>query len=171
MIRLLSFASLMLAVCHAVAQTAVAQTYPGKPIRIISPVMGGVADYTRLLVAALAERLGTIHVWAPEVSGAELAGQGVMVHRVAGFGPRSLQQISEGLAASPGPRRLFVQYVPTAFGFRGMNVPLVRWLVAEIIRRRRGASGQVEADHQRQNLGSRQRRANAGPASVDLGGN
>src|SRR5262249_25742107 len=28
----------------------------------------------------------------------------------------------------PGPRRLFVQYVPTAMGLRGMNVPLVRWL-------------------------------------------
>ncbi len=49
---------------------------------------------------------------------------------MADFGPRSLQQISEGLSASQGPRRLFVQYVPTAFGFRGMNVPLVRWLVA-----------------------------------------
>ena len=36
--------------------------------------------------------------------------------------------MDEALRALPGPRRLFVQYVPTALGFRGMNVPLIRWL-------------------------------------------
>ena len=94
------------------------------------PAKGGVADYTRLIASSLARIHGTVHVWAPSVSGPELGDPGVIVHRIAGFGPRSLQTIGEGLAAWPGPRRIFVQYVPTAFGFRGMNVPLARWLVA-----------------------------------------
>ena len=94
------------------------------------PAKGGVADYTRLVASALARTHGTVHVWAPSVPGTESVERGVIVHRIADFGRRSLEEISEGLAACPGPRRLFVQYVPTAFGWRGMNVPLVRWLVA-----------------------------------------
>ena len=92
------------------------------------PAKGGVADYTRLVVRALAERQGLVHVWAPRVGPTEVQDDGVLVHRVAGFDPRSLREISEQLGSFPGPRRLFLQYVPTGFGFRGMNVPLVRWL-------------------------------------------
>jgi glycosyltransferase involved in cell wall biosynthesis len=94
------------------------------------PAKGGVADYTLLLARAVAERQGTVHVWAPRVSGADVLDEAVVVHRVRGFDPRSLKSIGEELGGLPGPRRLFLQYVPTAFGFRGMNVPLVRWLQA-----------------------------------------
>jgi glycosyltransferase involved in cell wall biosynthesis len=92
------------------------------------PAKGGVADYTRLFSRALAERTGTVHVWAPRVAGTEVVDPGVVVHRVSGFDRRSLNDLGERLRACPGPRRLFVQYVPTGFGFRGMNVPLIRWL-------------------------------------------
>ena len=94
------------------------------------PAKGGVADYTRLVARALAEREGTIHVWAPQVSGPEVADEGVVVHRIRAFDPSSLEELGRRLDALPVPRRLFLQYVPTAFGFRGMNVPLVRWLQA-----------------------------------------
>jgi len=94
------------------------------------PAKGGVADYTRLVARALAERKGTVHVWAPQVPGTEFADEGVAVHRVAGFDPRTLREIGEQLAALPSPRRVFLQYVPTSLGFRGMNVPLVRWLLS-----------------------------------------
>jgi glycosyltransferase involved in cell wall biosynthesis len=92
--------------------------------------MGGVADYTRLVARAVAERQGTVHVWAPRVAETEVVDDAVVVHRISGFGPRSLETLGEQLGELPEPRRLFVQYVPTAFGFRGMNVPLVRWLQA-----------------------------------------
>src|SRR5262249_16573221 len=92
------------------------------------PANGGVADYTRLLAGALAKQLGTVHVWAPRVTGSDAADDGIVVHRIAGFDPRSLEEIGMQLEALPGPRRLFLQYVPTSFGFRGMNVPLTRWL-------------------------------------------
>ena len=94
------------------------------------PAKGGVADYTRLLARALAERHGTVHVWAPRVNQPEVSDSGVSVHRLAGFDVRSLRELSERLEGFPGPRRLFLQYVPTGFGFRGMNVPLVRWLLS-----------------------------------------
>ena len=94
------------------------------------PAKGGVADYTRLVARALAERLGTVHVWAPRSPGTDVADDRVVVHRIAGLDPRSLREMGEELDALPGPRRLFVQYVPTGLGFRGMNVPLVRWLLA-----------------------------------------
>jgi glycosyltransferase involved in cell wall biosynthesis len=92
------------------------------------PANGGVADYTRLLAAALAKQLGTVHVWAPRLTGPEAVDDGIVVHRVAGFDRCALEEIGAQLEALPGPRRLFLQYVPTSFGFRGMNVPLVRWL-------------------------------------------
>jgi glycosyltransferase involved in cell wall biosynthesis len=94
------------------------------------PAKGGVADYTRLVARAVAERAGTVHVWAPRVTGGEVVDPGVTVQRVASFGPHALREIGERLEAFPGPRRLFLQYVPTGFGFRGMNVPLVRWLLS-----------------------------------------
>jgi len=94
------------------------------------PGKGGVADYTRLVARALAERQGTVHVWAPHAIGPEVVDEGVVVHRVGAFDYRSLEGMAKQLEGLPGPRRLFLQYVPTAFGFWGMNVPLVRWLHA-----------------------------------------
>src|SRR5262249_42389336 len=94
------------------------------------PAKGGVADYTRLVARALADRRGTVHVWAPRAPGTEVADDGVVVHRVAGFGSAALAGIGKELGTLPGPRRIFLQYVPTSLGYRGMNVPLVRWLQA-----------------------------------------
>jgi glycosyltransferase involved in cell wall biosynthesis len=56
--------------------------------------------------------------------------EGVLVHRIRAFDPQSLEDISRQMASLPSPRRLFLQYVPTSFGFRGMNVRLVTWLKA-----------------------------------------
>ncbi len=94
------------------------------------PDPGGVADYTRLLATALASRGEVVHVWAPSGSRDGASPEGVAVHRISTFGARGLREMDEGLRALPGPRRLFLQYVPTVFGLRGMNVPLIRWLRA-----------------------------------------
>lgn len=64
------------------------------------------------------------------------AQRGVQVERLAqGFGLLGLRQlrlIERGLDAST---RLLVQYVPHAYGWRAMNLPLCRW-VCEVARRR-----------------------------------
>jgi glycosyltransferase involved in cell wall biosynthesis len=94
------------------------------------PDPGGVADYTRLVARALSARGEIVHVWAPSVRRDDLEDEGILVHRFEGFGARGLRQLEAGLSSVKGERRLFVQYVPTALGLRGMNVPLIRWLAA-----------------------------------------
>jgi glycosyltransferase involved in cell wall biosynthesis len=96
------------------------------------PQPGGVSDYTRLVASALARAGETVHVWAPPAPpGPEEEEEGVRVHRLPGhFRPRDLRVLHAGLDALPGPRRLVVQYVPHAFGLKGMNLPFCLWLQA-----------------------------------------
>lgn len=108
------------------------------------PVHGGVADYTYLVAGGLARAgVGSVCVW----TGASRSGEptpeqpGVVVRRDAGRWSRSdLARLDATLDESPGPRRLLVQYVPQAFGYRGLNLALPRWLA-----RRRRAGDQVWA--------------------------
>src|ERR1700758_2263118 len=88
------------------------------------PDPGGVSDYTRLVALGLAARGDGVHVWAPAGAddGAQAEG-GVEVHRLpGGFGPRTLDALSRGLAGA-GAGQILVQYVPQGFGMRGMNLP------------------------------------------------
>jgi glycosyltransferase involved in cell wall biosynthesis len=83
------------------------------------PQIGGIADYTGRLVAALRARGEEVQVWAP----------GGLLPR--GFGPAGLRAIGRGIRASrsTGARPVvLVQYVPNAFGMRGANVLLCAWL-------------------------------------------
>ncbi len=93
------------------------------------PAPGGVSDYTFSIAHALAAAGDEVHVWAPPRGGAAQHPPGVVVHHLeGGFGPRGLRRLSAGLAACGGRRRLLVQYVPTAFGWKSMNVPFAGWL-------------------------------------------
>jgi len=92
------------------------------------PEHGGVSDYTHLVANELAAHGEAVHVWAPCTGQPWEREDRVLVHRISGFGPRGLGELGRGLEALSGPRRLFIQYVPTAFGLGGMNIPLIRWL-------------------------------------------
>lgn len=95
------------------------------------PQPGGVSDYTRNVAVALAREGESVHVWAPRVDAPELGDAGVQVHRLPSrFHPKHLAALGRQLDATPGPRRLVVQYVPFAYGLRAMNVPLCLWLQA-----------------------------------------
>lgn len=99
------------------------------------PQAGGVADYTRLVALGLAAHGDRVEVWAPGPTHAEPDEPGVGVHRLpGGFGPRALAALGRELDAA-GPGEILLQYVPQAFGMRGMNLPLCLWLFA---RRRAG---------------------------------
>jgi hypothetical protein len=94
------------------------------------PQQGGVADYTHQVATALAELGDTVHVWAlPCAKGVcqELPGP-VIVHRLPGFDGKSLSILEADLERLAKPFRLFVQYVPHAFGCKGMNLPFCLWL-------------------------------------------
>ena len=96
------------------------------------PQHGGVSDYTHLVAEELARAGDAVTVWAPPV---RIADRGwpndgpVRVERLPDhFGLRSLRHLSRELDQRPGPRRLLVQYVPHAFGWKGGNVPFCAWL-------------------------------------------
>lgn len=92
------------------------------------PTTGGVADYTQRVAAGLAATGDTVDVWAPGVDSI-VEPSGVVVHRLPDhFGPRSLSLVGATLRHADAPRRLLVQYVPHAFGWKGGNVPFCVWL-------------------------------------------
>jgi glycosyltransferase involved in cell wall biosynthesis len=92
------------------------------------PQPGGVSDYTRVVANGLAAVGDAVHIWAPHTAEPELADRGVTVHRMAGrFGARALCRLDADLAAVE-PAKLLIQYVPQAFGWKGMNLPFCIWL-------------------------------------------
>jgi glycosyltransferase involved in cell wall biosynthesis len=91
-----------------------------------------VGDYTALVAAGLADAGDEVHVWYPGGS-AQPSGQAIgptlTVHRLPDrFRSASRRALASALSAEPGI--LLVQYVPGAFGVRGLNVPFCRWLAA-----------------------------------------
>ena len=93
------------------------------------PQRGGVSDYTGQLAAALVRDGAEVHVWCPPADGADAEMGGVVIHRLGSrFDRAAIAQLDRGLDASPGPRRLLVQYAPNAFGARGLNLRFCHWL-------------------------------------------
>jgi glycosyltransferase involved in cell wall biosynthesis len=95
------------------------------------PAPGGVSDYARQLAVALARHGESVDIWAPRAPGSDPKDQGVTLHHLESVKPRDLFELGGVLAASRTRDRLFIQYVPQAFGRRGMNVELIRWLVRQ----------------------------------------
>lgn len=98
------------------------------------PQRGGVADYTHQLATHLAGAGDRVHVFAPPcaeaLSSDECTGDDlVALHRLPDhFGWRSRRMLNAALKQLPPDTRLLVQYVPQAFGARGMNIGWCRWL-------------------------------------------
>ncbi|HMC76751.1 MAG TPA: glycosyltransferase family 4 protein [Vicinamibacterales bacterium] len=93
------------------------------------PDSGGVGDYTAVLADALVSAGDAVHVWhppspvTPDVPRSPQLSMHVLPDR---FGSRSRAAIAAALTATPGV--VLVQYVPGAFGARGLNVPFCRWI-------------------------------------------
>lgn len=97
---------------------------------VYPPQPGGVSDYTALLAAGLAADGSDVHVWAPPAEGITPVTHGVTIHRHAGRWSRSdLTRLDGALGSFKAPRRLLVQYVPNAWGYRGLNFHFCRWMV------------------------------------------
>jgi glycosyltransferase involved in cell wall biosynthesis len=93
------------------------------------PQPGGVSDYSRLVARGLADAGDRVTVWAPPCDAPDEVYPGVDVRRLPdNFGRRSRWILDDDLDRLPGPRRLFVQYVPHAFGCKAANVPFCLWL-------------------------------------------
>jgi glycosyltransferase involved in cell wall biosynthesis len=102
------------------------------------PLEGGVSDHTFHLAAALAAQGDEVDVWcppppAPTLDDAEPERApeipGVTVHVLPSrFGPRAISLLRRELRALPSDTRVLVQWVPTAFGWRMMNLPFALML-------------------------------------------
>lgn len=99
------------------------------------PQRGGVSDYTQQIALGLAKRGIKVHVWSggdkgDELETDELKRDVIEVHRVAGdFSASDLRRLGRVLKGFSAPRTLLVQYVPNAFGMRGLNLPFCLWLL------------------------------------------
>jgi len=93
------------------------------------PQPGGVGDYTRIVASELAEMGDRVHVWCPQMNGSTLRDSGVTVHRRLGrLNPADLWRSGKQLNQFSAPRRLLVQWVPHAYGYRSLNVWFCLWL-------------------------------------------
>jgi glycosyltransferase involved in cell wall biosynthesis len=94
------------------------------------PQPGGVSDYNAMLAEGLAKAGAEIHVWGPPANGRTPEFDGTTVHRIAGtWSPADLARLDEALSSFPSPRRLLVQYVPNAWGYKGLNFRFCHWVV------------------------------------------
>ena len=104
------------------------------------PSLGGVADYTAEVAAALATAGAVVHVWCPGEQAEPTVERAVTVHRALGvMGARDFHRMDAQLDRFVAPHRLLVQWVPHAFGHRSMNLGFCQWLA-----RRAGAGDRVE---------------------------
>lgn len=101
------------------------------------PQPGGVSDYTRLIAQGLSAAGDEVDVVAPTdgpavATAPEWSTNKLRVHRLPrGFHFRNFRRIETILAAAKCDRVL-VQYVPHSFGWKGMNIPLARWIRREL---------------------------------------
>ncbi|MDB4883289.1 MAG: hypothetical protein JWL95_2055 [Gemmatimonadetes bacterium] len=98
------------------------------------PLVGGVSDHTLLLVRALTEAGDSVDLWCPpagEDDGAAPDVPGATVHVLPSrFGIDALRALRRVLREVPAGTRVLVQWVPTAFGWRMMNLPFALLLFA-----------------------------------------
>jgi glycosyltransferase involved in cell wall biosynthesis len=93
------------------------------------PQSGGVSDYTILVAKGLAAQGDEVHIWCPALPGKAPEIEGVQVHAALGkFSPSDLRRAGRELNRFPGPRRLWVQWVPHGFGYKSMNLAFCLWL-------------------------------------------
>lgn len=89
------------------------------------PQPGGVSDYSRVVSRALVAAGDRVEVWAPPCPGAPPDDDGIVVNRLPDrFGPRALSMLRRRLRDNTGDERVLIQYVPHAFGWKAMNLPL-----------------------------------------------
>lgn len=91
---------------------------------------GGVSDYTELVAGGLVAAGCVVHVWTRgDEPRPQETPDGVLVHRCArDFCHHGLMQLDSELQAIAQPRRLIIQYVPQAFGQRGLNYQFAAWV-------------------------------------------
>ena len=91
--------------------------------------LGGLADGTYLVANGLAAAGDQVHIWCPGANVGSPQDPGVHVHREFDrFGASDLLRVGELLDRFAAPRRILLQWVPSGYGFRSINLPFCLWL-------------------------------------------
>lgn len=94
------------------------------------PQRGGVGDYTFAFAEKLSAAGDQVNVWCTGNSLNAVSQTGVSVHRaLAHLRPGDLNRTDTLLNAYPQPRRLLVQWVPHAYGYRSLNMFFCLWIL------------------------------------------
>ena len=92
------------------------------------PTPGGVSASSRLIAKGLIAAGDEVVVWTRAGRRQAADDEGIEVNRLPNsFGPFALGRLASRLRHAPASR-LLVQYVPQAFGWKGMNWPFCDWL-------------------------------------------
>jgi glycosyltransferase involved in cell wall biosynthesis len=94
-----------------------------------APELGGVSDYAKQVADALRAAGDLVHVWCRTTLASTGCDSSWVHRRIRDFGPTELFSLGRELGGYPGPRRLFVQWVPHGFGWRSMNIAFCCWLL------------------------------------------
>lgn len=87
------------------------------------PMLGGVSDHTFLLAGALARAGDTVDIWTPRGDHPPRPQPGVTVHVLPSlFKLGALRVLRRVLRSQSTDTRILVQYVPTGYGWRMMNL-------------------------------------------------
>ncbi len=93
------------------------------------PQFGGVSDYIYSVATGLAHEGDEVHVWCADCPGEQPEADGVVVHRELGrVSLKDLRRVGRELDKFAAPRKILVQWVPQAYGYRSMNVGFCCWL-------------------------------------------
>ena len=94
------------------------------------PDPGGVSDYTRQVARELARCGDRVNIWTPRSAfNGSVIEDGVEVNYLPDrFGAASIALLNERFAAPRKNDVILVQYVPQAFGWKGVNLPFGIWL-------------------------------------------
>jgi glycosyltransferase involved in cell wall biosynthesis len=93
------------------------------------PQPGGVSDYAQQVAHGLLAAGDQVEVWAPPCEELD-SDEKIRVHRLPDhFGWQSIVAMQSGIRPLPDTRVL-VEFVPHAFGWKAMNLPLCMWLAA-----------------------------------------
>ncbi|MEP6506604.1 MAG: glycosyltransferase [Gemmatimonadales bacterium] len=93
------------------------------------PASGGVSDYSSLVAKSLLAAGDTVSVWFPGSTKQEQRqGTPWLIPLQKGFRLSGLNLLLRDLDALPPDARVLLQYAPHAFGYKGMNIPIVRAL-------------------------------------------
>lgn len=99
------------------------------------PLTGGVSDHTQQLAKALVAAGDEVDVWCPPASREPPSTPGITVHVLPShFGLGALIKLRAALRSLPPSTRVLVQYVPSGFGWRMLNLPFAAMLFS--LRRR-----------------------------------